>query len=237
MARLGFNVEGVALWREASGTTDADPVQAAFLAELGGADLLVCPINDAFHPLAEKDLRLLKALAKVPINLQVPVSDKTVPVALAARPASVTLLPRGKSDATPHGGLNTSTQAEELGKCIREFRSQAIVVGCFVEPLVPQIKGAAALNADYVELSVQEYASAPSAEARNEWLEQLKIGLLAAAKMGLGVSLSRGIHYRNAPVFAGFERVEEVHVGRAIIARSLFVGMEQAVRDMAALVH
>jgi pyridoxine 5-phosphate synthase len=237
MARLGFNVEGVALWREAAGTTDADPVQAAFLAELGGADLLVCPINDEFRPLAEKDLRLLKALAKIPINVQMPVSEKAVSVALALRPASVTLLPGGKSDATPQGGLNPSTQSDELGKCIREFRSQAVVVGCFVEPLVPPIKAAAAVNADYVELSVQGYASAPSAEARNEWMEQLRTGILAAAKLGLGVALSRGIHYRNALILAGLERVEEVHVGRAIIARSILIGMEQAVRDMAALVH
>jgi len=237
MARLGFNVESIALFRESGGVAGADPVHAAFLAELGGADAIVCPIHEDFRPLTEKDVRLLKTLAKIRFHLRIAASDKLVGAALSIRPDVVILLPKGKADSTPNGGLNLGTREDEIGKTIQEIQSQKIVVGCFVEPILQQIKAAAGLGADCIELHAGGYAAAQTREEREEILENIFAGALAASKLNLGVGISGGIDFQNASVFAGMEKVEQVQAGRAIVGRALWIGMEQAVRDMAALVH
>lgn len=237
MARLGFNVECIALLRDTAGVTDADPVHAAFLAELGGVDAVVCPIREEFRPLTEKDIRVLKAMVKVRFELKISVSDKLVGAALSIHPDGITLVPKGKTDSTPNGGLDVATHEEELGKIIRELRGQNIVISCFMDPVLQQIKTAAGLGADYVELNAGGTMTAQSKEGRDEFLENLRTSALAASKLDLGVSVGGSIHYQNASLIAGMEKVEEIRVGRAIAGRALLIGMEQAVRDMVALVH
>lgn len=237
MARLGFNIESITQLRESAGVLEADPVHAAFLAELGGADAIVCPINEEFNPVKEKDVKLLKAMTKVQFILQIGVSDKLVAAALTIRPDGVTLTPKGKSDSTANGGLDVAARGDEYGKIIKEIRGQNMAVGCLVDPILQQIKAAAGLGADWVALNAAGYTSAQNPEQRDEQLDALSSAAMAASKLGLGVSIGRGIHFQNASILAGLEKIEEVHVGRAIVGRSILIGMEQAVRDMAALVH
>ncbi len=237
MARLGFNVESIALLRESAGVAGADPVHAAFLAELGGADAIVCPIHEEFRPLTEKDVRLLKTMTKIRFHLRMAATDKLVGVALSIRPDVVMLLPKGKADSTPNGGLNLGTREAEIGKMIQEIQNQKIVVGCFVEPILQQIKAAAGLGADCIELYAESWTKAQTGEEHEEAMENLTAGVLAASKLDLGVGISGGIGFQNAAMFAGMGKVEQVQVGRAIVGRALWIGMEQAVRDMATLVH
>ena len=237
MARLGFNIECIALLRETAGIMDADPVHAAFLAELGGADAVICPIREEFRPLSEKDIRILKATVKVRFDLRLSASDKLMGAALSIHPDGVTLVPKGKTDSTPNGGLDVIAHEEELDKNIQELHGQNIVVSCFVDPLLQQIKAAAGLGADYVELNAGGIQAAQGRAGRDEFLETLRDSSLAASKLNLGVSIGGNIQYRDVSVIAGIERVEELRIGRAVAGRALLIGMEQAVRDMAAMLH
>ncbi len=237
MARLGFNLEAAAGLREKAGITDADPVRIAFLAELGGVETLVCPVQDEFKPLTEKDIRLLRSLAKTRFNVRVSAGEKPVGAALSIRPDGVILLPRGTADATPLGGLNMAGREDELGRLIQDIRGQNTAAVCFVDPVLAQIKAAAGMGADGVELNARALTSVKNNQERVEAYEAVSAAALAACKLGLEVSVSGGVTYQNASMLAGIGKVEEVVAGRSIAGRALFIGMEQAVRDMVALVH
>jgi pyridoxine 5-phosphate synthase len=237
MARLGFNLEGVAGLREKAGITDADPVKIVFFAELGGVEAVICPISDEFRPFTERDVKLLRSLTKVRFEVRVSAVEKLISAALSVRPDGVTLLPRGTTDATPQGGLNVAGREDELGRIVQELRGQNAAAAFFVDPVLAQIKAAAGIGADGVELNARVLVSVKNFQERGEALEALVAAALAACKLGLDVAVSGGVTYQNASMLAGIEKVETVVVGRSIVGRALYIGMEQAVRDMVALVH
>jgi pyridoxine 5-phosphate synthase len=237
MAKLGFNLECVAGLREKAGIPDADPVKAVFLAELGGVEAVVCPIHDEFRPLAEKDVKLLRSLTKVRFNVRVPISEKPLGAALSVRPDGLTLLSKGTADASTQGGMNVTGREDELARIVQELKAQGTTVSFFVDPVLAQIKAAAGVGADGVDLNARVLTSAKNSQEQGEAFEELTAAALAACKLGLDVSISGGINYQNAALLAGIEKVDELIVGRAIAGRALFIGMEQAIRDMVALVH
>ena len=237
MAKLALNIESLAALRETAGLAEADPVQAAFLAELGGIDALICPVNEEFRPVTERDLRLLRTLTKVRFDLHLPASEKPVAAALVLRPDGIVLLPRDKERATPDGGLDVAGSENELGRIFEEWRGQNATVGCFVDPVLQQVKAAAGLGADGVELNARVYTAARTPQEREEALDRLSTAALAANKLDLTVSMGGGITYATAPVLARLDRVDEIVAGRSVVARALLIGLEQAVRDMTALVR
>lgn len=237
MARLGINVNYIAALRGMGKASDPDPVAAAVFAEVGGADGIVCPLREELRPLTERDVQLLKEVVKTHLNLQIPPTEKMIALALRISPDMVTLVPGKKPGSTQGGGLDVLGHGEKFTNVVREIRANDIVVSLLVEPIIHQVKAAAKVDADYVEIHMGRYAAAEDLNERVDLLENISSMALAASKLGLGVAASRGLNYNNVSEISAIAKIEEINIGYAIIARSLWLGMENAVRDMVALMH
>lgn len=237
MARLGVDISRVGMLRRTDKAAHPSPVTAAVLAELGGADGIVCTLDDALKHITENDVRLLREMVKTHLNLQIPLSEQWVTLALANHPDMITLIPGKKPGSTPGGGLDVLGLGEALSRIIHEIRSQSIIISVLVEPSIHQIKAAAKLAVDYVELHMGGYASVDDLNEKADQLENVRSVVLAATKLDLGVSASRGLNYQNVSEIAAIPKIEEINIGHAVVARSIYHGFENAVRDMIALVH
>jgi pyridoxine 5-phosphate synthase len=238
MAKLGVNIEPVAVLRDKGKIPDADPVTSALLADLGGADLIVCPLREGFHPFTEKDVRLLRTLVRLPIELHFFPTDALVGFAASVAPDMVTLVPGKPADSASEGvKAEGSWNLEDLGKTIREIRTPDRRVGLLIEPEMPQVKSAASLGADYVKFNLGRLGEMRGTAERSEFMESAVSIMIAASKMNLGIAVEGGVDYHNAAEIASLGKIHHMVAGGAVFARALCVGMEQAVRDMAGLVH
>jgi pyridoxine 5-phosphate synthase len=237
MARLGVNIEKVAALRDMGKQRSPDQVSAAIFAEVGGCDGIVCPLREALKPLTERDVQLLKEMVKTHLNLQIPPTDPMVTLALSISPDMVTLVPGKKPGSTPGGGLDVLGHGDRLSRVVQDIRAQDIVVSLLIEPIIQQVKAAAKVGSDYIELHLGRYATAEDLNERADHLENITSVALAASKMGLGVAASHGLNFQNIIDITGIDKIEEVNIGHAIVSRALWMGMEAAVRDMVAMVH
>ena len=237
MARLCINIESVAILRKHADVQGIDPVTVAILAELGGADGLVCPLAEDLPYLNQRDLKLLREMNRTHININVPPVEAVVNEAVAARPDMLTLVPGKKPGTTSGGGLDVLGHEAQFGKMIHDLRNQEVIVSLCVDPNIHQVKAAAKLGADYIELHMGDYARSESLRQRNDHLENIQSIAMAAQKLGLGVAAGRCLNYQNVMPISGIPQIEEINIGRAIISRALSIGIEAAVRDMLAVVH
>lgn len=237
MARLGVNIEPVAALRLLGQRSEANPVTAAIYAEVGGCDGIVCPLNETYQPVTEADLRLLREMVRTHLNICVAPEEKMISTALAASPDMITLVPGQKPGGTAGRGLDIMGHIQEYVNRIQTIRHQGVVVNLLIEPEIHQVKAAAKAGSDYVELHVGGYTSAEAHSEKVDQLENIRSLALAAAKMGMGVSASGGLNYQNIADIAAIEKIEEINMGHAIAARSLWSGYENAVRDMIALLR
>ncbi len=237
MARLGVKIEEVAVLRTIGKGAEPDPVTAAIFAEMGGADGIVCTLNEELRYITERDLRMLKEMVKTHLNLQISPTDQLLTLVFSVAPDMITLIPGKKAGSTQGGGLDVLGNGEKLSRVVDEIRAQNIVVSLLIEPLIHQVKAAAKVGADYVEFHLGRYAAAEDLNERADIFENISSVVLAASKLDLGVAASRGLNYYNVSEISGIERIEEINIGHAIVSRALWLGMEQAVRDMVALVH
>jgi len=237
MARLGVKIEQVAVLRTIGRNVEPDPVTAAIFAEMGGADGIVCTLNEELRYITERDLRMLKEMVKTHLNLQISPTDQLLTLAFSVAPDMITLIPGKKAGSTQGGGLDVLGNGEKLSRVVDEIRAQNIVVSLLIEPLIHQVKAAAKIGADYVEFHLGRYAAAEDLTERVDILENISSVASAASKLDLGVAASRGLNYYNVSEISAIERIEEINIGHAIVSRALWLGMEQAVRDMVALVH
>ncbi len=237
MARLGVKIEHVAVLRTIGKNVEPDPVTAAIFAEMGGADGIVCTLNEELRYITERDLKMLKEMVKTHLNLQISPTDQLLTLAFSVAPDMITLIPGKKAGSTQGGGLDVLGNGEKLSRVVDEIRTQNIVVSLLIEPLIHQVKAAAKIGADYVEFHLGRYAAAEDLTERADILENISSVASAASKLDLGVAASRGLNYYNVSEISAIERIEEINIGHAIVSRALWLGMEQAVRDMVALVH
>ena len=237
MAKLGVNIEPVAVLRDKGKIPDADPATISILADFGGADLIVCPLREGFHPITEKDVKLLRTLIKLPVELHFFPTDALVGFAVSVASDMVTLSPGKPADSNEGMRSEGAWNLEDLSNTIKEIRSPDRRVGLWIEPEMPQVKAAASLGADYVKFHLGRLAEIRGTSERSEFMESAGSVMIAATKMNLGIVVEGGIDYHNAAEIASLGKIHHVVAGGAIAARALCVGMEQAVRDMAGLVH
>lgn len=237
MARLGVNINPIATMRGVNTMGSPDPLNALVYAEVGGADGIVCRLGEEFGPLTERDIRVLKQAVKTHLNIQIPPTDKMVALMLDVAPDMVTLVPGKKPGSTEGGGLDVLGHAHDIGDLVQSIREKEIVVSLFIEPAIQHVKAAAKVGADYVELLAGPFVQAEDLNERADQKEAIASVALAASKLELGVAVSQGLDYQNVSDIAAISAVEEINVGTAIAARALWVGFENAVRDMAALVR
>jgi pyridoxine 5-phosphate synthase len=236
MARLGVNVDHVATLRQARGEREPDPVAAAVLVELAGADGLVVHLREDRRHIQERDLTLLREVVQIKLDLEMAPDEPIAKIALSVKPHLATLVPERRQELTTEGGLDVAGQRERIKPIIDLLHGGGIPVSLFVEPDVEQIKASHKVGADYVELHTGRYAGARMVKEEQAQFEALAHAAKLAYKLGMGVNAGHGLNYRNVKRLLQIAEIVEYNIGHSIIARALFVGLERAVREMKELI-
>jgi len=237
VARLGVNVDHVATVRQARRTVEPDPVTAAALAELAGADSITIHLREVRRHIQDRDVEILRRTVKTRLNLEMAATDEMVGIALKLHPDSVTLVPEKRAELTTEGGLDVMQQRQALLKPIELLRQAGIVVSLFIDPDLEQIKAAHRLGADVIEIHTGNFCDAVNSEVRRNELARIESAVRGGRKFGLGISAGHGLDYRNIGAVVALGGIEEYNIGHSIVSRAVLVGMEQAVREMVALVR
>jgi pyridoxine 5-phosphate synthase len=236
MAHLGVNIDHVATLRQARRTNEPDPVWAAALAELGGADGVTIHLREDRRHIQDRDLELLRQTVAVKLNLELAANRDVVEIACRVRPDQATLVPERREEVTTEGGLDIAGQRAAAADAIRRLREADIVVSLFLDPDPRQIQTARDLGADAVELHTGSYANARSDAARSAELTKLIQSGALVRQYGMTLHAGHGLTYRNVQPVAGIEGMSELNIGHSIVARAVMVGFQQAVREMKQLV-
>jgi len=228
---LGVNIDHVATLRQARQTVEPDPVAAAVLAELGGADGITVHLREDRRHIQERDVQLLRQTVRTHLNLEMAATEEMVAFALACRPDYVTLVPERRQEVTTEGGLDVAGQPERITDVVTELQTAGIPVSLFIDPDPAQIMAAARAQARWIELHTGRYA-AVTGEAQAQELQILQKATRQALDVGLRVNAGHGLTYRNVGRVAAIPGMEELNIGHSIISRAVLVGLERAVRDM-----
>ena len=232
MAKLAVNVDHVATVRQARGITIPDPVEAAVICELAGADGIVVHLREDRRHIQDRDVRLLREIVKTKLNLEMAATPEIIAIAREVKPDIVTLVPEKREELTTEGGLDVRGNLPLYEQAINELRDAGIRVSCFVDPDVGQIKASIDAGADIVEIHTGRYAEAGDEESAGIELEKIAKVAGFAAKGGLGVSAGHGLNYWNTRAVAEIPEIEELSIGHALIARAITVGLARAVEEM-----
>jgi pyridoxine 5-phosphate synthase len=236
MASLGVNIDHVATVREARKTNEPDPVWAASLAELGGADGITLHLREDRRHIQDRDLHLLRQTVTVKLNLELACDDEVLRIACEAKPHQATLVPERREEVTTEGGLDAAGQRLRVAEAVKRLRDAGIVVSLFLDPDPRQIDTAAGLGAEAVELHTGAYAHASARFAGQDELAALERAAKHVVDAGLTLHSGHGLTYRNVRPVATIPGMCELNIGHSIIARAIMVGLEQAVRDMKRLI-
>ena len=234
--RLYINVDHVATVREARKTDEPDPVRAAVLAELGGADGITVHMREDRRHIQDRDVRLLLETVRTGVNLELAAEEGVLRFAEDWRPMQVTFVPERREEVTTEGGLDLEEASGRLLAAVAQMRAQAVRTALFVDAREDAMRASAALGADAVELHTGEYANARTLEGAEAQLERLCDAAVAAREAGLAVHAGHGLTYENVAPVAAIREVEELNIGHSIVSRSVFVGIERAVREMKEIV-
>ena len=236
MVELGVNIDHVATVRQARRTYEPDPVWAAALAELGGADGITIHLREDRRHIGDRDLRILRETVSVKLNLEMACEPEIVEIARGTKPDQATLVPERREEVTTEGGLDVVGQRDRVAETVERLRDAGISVSLFLDPDQRQIEQAARLEVDAVELHAGQYALAQSVKERDKALENLRrVGALVR-QAGLTLHAGHGLTYRNVKPVAAIEGMHELNIGHSIIARAIMVGLQEAVREMKQLV-
>lgn len=236
MPLLGVNIDHVATIRQARKTIEPDPVWAAALAELGGADGITLHLREDRRHIQDRDLRVLRETVQVKLNLEMAAEDAITDIAISVKPGQATLVPERREEVTTEGGLDVIGNRERVRRAVERLKEAGIEVSLFIDPDPRQIEVSRALGVQAVELHTGRYADATtSAEQDREFAALVQSGEFAI-EAGLLLHLGHGLTYRNVSRVARIRGVCELNIGHSIISRAVLVGMERAVREMKALI-
>lgn len=235
--RLCVNIDHFATLREARGGLEPDPVTAAQICELHGAEGIVCHLREDRRHINDRDLRLLREMVKSKLDLEMAMTDEILQIAVETIPELVTFVPEKRKELTTEAGLDVVKEAEKVARAVRLMHQHDIEVSLFVDPVDAQIEAAAEVEADIIEIHTGDFANARSEEEMLEQLERIKKAAAYARTLGLGVNAGHGLNYTNIKYIRGVREIEEVSIGHALVARAVFVGLEKAVADMVAAVR
>lgn len=232
MPTLGVNIDHIATIRQARRTVEPDPVAAAVLAELAGADGITVHLREDRRHIQDRDVRLLRQTVRTHLNLEMAATDEMVAIALDIKPDYVTLVPEKREEVTTEGGLEIAGQAERMKHIVERLQGAGIPVSLFIDADPAQIEASAAVKAQFIELHTGRYAEADDEVSRKKELELLATGCQQAIAAGLRVNAGHGLTYWNVYPVACLPGMEELNIGHTIISRAALVGLERAVREM-----
>lgn len=230
--RLGVNIDHVATLRQARGGREPDPVWAAAVAELGGADGITIHLREDRRHIQERDLRLLRQTVQVRLNLELAAEPAMVDLALDVRPDQVTLVPERRQELTTEGGLDVVGQRSRIAEAVNRLRDAGIEVALFLDPEPDQIEAALHMHLHAIELHTGRYANSSEGSPRRHELATLKNAAARIVDASLELHAGHGLNYRNVQDIARMDCMAELNIGHSVICRSLFVGLERAVREM-----
>lgn len=232
---LGVNIDHVATLRQARGTRYPDPVQAALVAEEAGADgITIHPREDRRH-IQDRDVLMLKEVLQTKMNLEMAVTDAMLAFAEQVRPECVCLVPEKREELTTEGGLDVDGQEERVARACERLAKIGAEVSLFIDPDPVQIDAAVRCGAPVIELHTGEYAEARDPETVERTFRILEDAVAYARKKGLIVNAGHGLHYHNTERVAAIPGINELNIGHAIVARAVFTGLKDAVKDMRAI--
>ena len=232
MARLGVNVDHIATLRQARGGKEPDPVAAATVVEMAGANGIVIHLREDRRHIQDRDLRLLREIVQTKLNLEMAPTDAIARIAMEIKPHLVTLVPERREELTTEGGLDVDGQRQRLKEMVLLLHQSGIAVSLFIDPVLEQIKAARRVEADCVELHTGRYANAQTLKEQDSEFEALAQAARGAYKLELAVSAGHGLNYRNVRRLRTIPEIIEYNIGHSIISRAVFVGLERAVREM-----
>jgi pyridoxine 5-phosphate synthase len=235
--RLGVNIDHVATIRQARGGTEPDPVAAAAIAELAGADSITIHLREDRRHINDRDVRLLRETLQSPMNLEMAATPEMVGIACEIKPHSATLVPEKRRELTTEGGLDVVGQTDLLRAGIIQLQQAGVIVSLFVDPDPEQIERAAALGVEAIEIHTGTYCNALSVKEREAELEEIAAGIALGHASGLQVNAGHGLNYQNVQAVVALGGIAEYNIGHSIISRAVLVGMERAVREMKTLLH
>ncbi len=234
---LGLNIDHIATVRQARGTRYPEVVHAALLAEQAGADGITAHLREDRRHIQDRDIHLLASLLQTRLNLEMAVTDAMVEIALAVRPGACCLVPEKRAELTTEGGLDVAGNFPRIASACRQLGAAGVEVSLFIDAEPHQIEASHQAGAPVIELHTGHYADAATPEAAMAELDRLRQAAEQAAGLGLSVNAGHGLHYHNVAGICRIPQFRELNIGHAIIARALFSGLEQAVRDMKAIMQ
>lgn len=234
MLTLGVNIDHVATIRQARRTVEPDPIAAAVLAELAGADGITAHLREDRRHMQDRDIRLLRETVRTRLNLEMAATAEMVQIALDVKPDYVTLVPEKREEVTTEGGLDVAGQVDRLKSVVDRLQSAQIPVSLFIDPELAQIEATAQIKAQFIELHTGRYAEAKEPILVQQELANLAKGCELAIAAGLRVNAGHGLTYWNVRPIACLPGMEELNIGHSIISRSVLVGIDRAIREMKA---
>jgi pyridoxine 5-phosphate synthase len=235
--RLSVNVDHVATIRQARAADEPDPAWAAVQAELAGACGITVHLRGDRRHIQDRDVRVLRETVAGVLNLEMKATPELLKTALDVGPDMVTLVPEGEGELTTQGGLDVIAEEAVLRDAVEKLKGAGIEVSLFVDPDVVQVGRAKAVGADIVEIHTGIFAEATEPDDIQRELEKVRVAAIAATEMGLRAHGGHGLTYRNVHAIAAIDEIEEVSIGHSIVSRAVLVGMDLAVREMAALLE
>ncbi|MBN3809020.1 pyridoxine 5'-phosphate synthase [Paraburkholderia sp. Ac-20347] len=232
---LGVNIDHVATLRNARGTAYPDPIRAALLAEEAGADAITLHLREDRRHIVDADVRTLRPLLKTRMNLECAVTAEMLDIACEIQPHDVCLVPEKRAELTTEGGLDVAGQFEAVAAACRQLAAAGCRVSLFIDPDETQIRAAQAAGAPVIELHTGRYAEAHEAAEQQREYERVVAGVNCGMSLGLKVNAGHGLHYTNVQPIAAIEGIHELNIGHAIVGHAVFVGWENAVREMKAI--
>jgi pyridoxine 5-phosphate synthase len=226
------NIDHVATLRQARGGVEPDPVAAAVLAELGGADGITVHLREDRRHIQDRDVRILRETVRTRLNLEAAVAPEILDIALDVRPDQVTFVPERRLEVTTEGGLDVVVHRDRVAEAVRRCRAAGIAVSLFIDPVPEQVAASAALGVEAVELHTGRYAGARTEADRRRELEVIAETAARVVEAGLALHSGHGLNYGNAGDVARLPRMAELNIGHSIISRAVLIGLERAVREM-----
>ena len=232
MIRLGVNIDHVATVRQARRAAEPDPVAAAVLALLGGADGITVHLREDRRHIQDRDVRLLRQVVSNRLNLEMAAAEEIIAIARDIKPDEATLVPEKRQELTTEGGLDVIANQAAVRAAIAALHETGIAVSLFIDPDALQVDMAKVLGAEAIELQTAAYSEAKTPAQREVELEKLRSATAFAVERGLHVHMGHGLNYVNVQEIVRIKGVEELNIGHSIVSRALMVGMERSVREM-----
>ena len=237
MPKLGVNIDHIATLRQARKVDEPDPVYAAVLVQLAGANGIVVHLREDRRHINDRDVRLLKEVVHTKLDLEMSIAKEIVNIALDIKPDMVTLVPEKREELTTEGGLDVVKNFKEIKAVVNKMKRVEIITSIFVDPEIDQIKASKKSGAEFIEIHTGKYCDAKKEGKQLKELNKIKKVVKEALKLGLRVNAGHGLNYKNVVPIARIEGIEELNIGHSIIGRAVLVGLERAVREMIELIR